>query len=162
MRLRVGDETIGFTDRLCGYFAQHLCKEVGDFALFNALGEPTYQLAVVVDDEFSGVSEIVRGRDLLDSTPRQIYLRRLLGFSSPSYAHLPLALGSDGYKLSKQNLAEPIEAKNASQTLIDALIFLGFAPQKTLAKQKPAAIVQWALNERRCEPSGADNPLFRK
>jgi glutamyl-Q tRNA(Asp) synthetase len=145
LRLRVTDETIGFHDRLCGYFSQNLREEVGDFALFNALGEPTYQLAVVVDDEFSGVTEIARGRDLLDSTPRQIYLRRVLGFSSPVYAHLPLATGSDGAKLSKQNLAEPIKAENASQTLIDALVFLGFAPPCALAGERPIAVIKWAL-----------------
>jgi glutamyl-Q tRNA(Asp) synthetase len=148
LRLSVSDETIGFRDALCGYFEQNLRKDVGDFALFNALGEPTYQLAVVVDDEFSGVNEIARGRDLLDSTPRQIFLRRLLGFSAPIYAHLPLALGSDGQKLSKQNLAKPIEAKNASQTLIAALDFLGYNPPLALAKEKPTAIVDWALATR--------------
>jgi glutamyl-Q tRNA(Asp) synthetase len=148
LRLRVTDETIEFNDRLCGRLCQNLRKDVGDFVLFNANNEPTYQLAVVIDDEFSGITEIVRGRDLLDSTPRQIYLRRALSYSSPSYAHLPLAIGLDGAKLSKQNLAKAIGVDNASQTLVAALIFLGFSPPKKLAKAPPSAVIEWALSER--------------
>ncbi|MDR2034198.1 MAG: tRNA glutamyl-Q(34) synthetase GluQRS [Helicobacteraceae bacterium] len=148
LRLRVGDLPIGFNDKLCGYFEQNLRKEVGDFALFNALGEPTYHLAVTIDDQFSGVTQVVRGRDLLDSTPRQIYLQRLLNFRSIEYAHLPLALGADGQKLSKQNLAEPIDKSNAAQTLIKALNFLGYNPPRSLCEQTPIEIINWTLKEK--------------
>ncbi|MDR2905046.1 MAG: tRNA glutamyl-Q(34) synthetase GluQRS [Helicobacteraceae bacterium] len=126
IRVRVLDREIIFHDRIVGGFKQNLRAEVGDFVLKNRGGEPSYHLACVIDDHLSGVSEIVRGRDLLDSAPRQIYLQNLFGFSTPDYAHLPLVLGADGAKLSKQNKAEPIAGKNPRETLIAALNFLGY------------------------------------
>ncbi|GHV59766.1 glutamyl-Q tRNA(Asp) synthetase [Campylobacterota bacterium] len=126
IRLKTPDETVGFHDRLCGEFRQNLRSEVGDFVLRQGENEFAYQLAVVVDDAFSGVTEVVRGADILTSTPRQIYLQRLLGCPTPEYAHLPLVLGADGAKLSKQNLAQPLDTRDVEATLNEALKFLGF------------------------------------
>ena len=108
-RVRVpATATVGFTDRLQGSVAQDLARDVGDFVLRRADGLHAYQLAVVVDDALSGVNAVVRGADLLASTPRQILLQRLLGFATPSYLHVPVALGPSGEKLSKQTGAAPL------------------------------------------------------
>ena len=110
---------------------QDIGRYVGDFVIKRADGLFAYQLAVVVDDGIQGVTNIVRGADLLYSTPRQIYLQRLLGLTTPHYFHLPVVLNSAGEKLSKQTLAKPIDKNNVSKTLIDALEFLGQAPQES-------------------------------
>ncbi|GHV05135.1 glutamyl-Q tRNA(Asp) synthetase [Campylobacterota bacterium] len=143
-RIRTTDETISFCDRLCGEVAQCVGREVGDFVLWRG-AEPSYQLAVVVDDAAFGISEVVRGADLLDSTPRQIYLQRLLALATPAYTHLPLVLGSDGAKLSKQNLAQPIGIENRAETMRKALEFLGFAPPPPLAAAAPVEQLAWAI-----------------
>lgn len=144
LRIKTDNEPIGFEDGVYGAFTQRIEQEVGDFVLLRADGEFAYQLAVVVDDALSGVTEVVRGYDLLDSTPRQIYLQRRLGYKTPRYAHLPLVMGADGQKLSKQNLAEPIEAKNASAELVSALSFLGQKPPPELCAEHPATLLEWA------------------
>ena len=107
LRVPVADP-VGFTDRLQGHVAQDLARDVGDFVLRRADGLYAYQLAVVVDDALTGVNAVVRGADLLASTPRQILLQRLLGFATPSYLHAPVALGPAGEKLSKQTRAAPL------------------------------------------------------
>src|SRR5882724_2598612 len=104
-RLRVPDTTIRFNDLARGPQAQNLHDEAGDFVIRRVEGWYAYQLAVVVDDMFQGITEIVRGADLLDSTPRQIYLQRLLGFPTPTYLHMPLVVDANGQKLSKQDHA---------------------------------------------------------
>ena len=124
-RLLVPDLDVGFVDQICGNYRQNLSTEVGDFVLWRSDDLPSYQLACVTDDAFSGVTEIVRGADLLDATPRQIYLQQLLGYPTPKYAHLPLVLGSDGQKLSKQNLAPALDEKQALTLLRQAYAFLG-------------------------------------
>lgn len=103
------DECIGFMDRVCGWHAQHLATEAGDFVLKRADGFWAYQLAVVVDDAAQGVTHVVRGMDLLDSTPRQIWLQRLLKGPTPRYLHTPLVRNAAGEKLSKQTGAAPLE-----------------------------------------------------
>lgn len=110
IRLRVPDAVVSFADRIQGNYAQALAVCVGDVVLKRADGLYAYQLAVVVDDADQGITHVVRGADLLDSTPRQIYLQRCLGLRTPSYAHVPVLLGADGQKLSKQNLAPAIVA----------------------------------------------------
>ncbi len=102
-RLRVPEETVTVEDRLQGIYPQHLARECGDFILRRADGLVAYQLAVVVDDGLSGVTEVVRGRDLLSSTPRQLYLYRLLGLTPPQYYHIPLLLREDGTRLAKRD-----------------------------------------------------------
>jgi glutamyl-Q tRNA(Asp) synthetase len=123
LRIRTDRREIGFLDRVQGSQAQVLERDIGDFVLYRADGLYAYQLAVVVDDAAQGVTDVVRGADLLDSTPRQIYLQRLLGVPTPRYLHVPVAVNAAGEKLSKQTGAAPIEL--SFQTLRTALRFLG-------------------------------------
>ena len=102
-RLQVPDREYALEDRCCGSFRQNLSRECGDFLVRRADGVYMYQLAVVVDDGLSGVTEVVRGRDLLESAPRQMYLQELLGFTQPQYAHVPMLLSADGRRLSKRD-----------------------------------------------------------
>jgi glutamyl-Q tRNA(Asp) synthetase len=124
-RLRVPDGEITFDDGLQGPQRQNVREGVGDFVLRRADGLWSYQLACVVDDAFQGITEVVRGCDLLDSTPRQILLQRLLGRTTPAYAHLPLALDAQGRKLSKSSDAPAVDAADPHATLAAALRFLG-------------------------------------
>lgn len=103
IRVCVPDETIAFTDTVCGSYAENLTAECGDFIIRRSDGVFAYQLAVVVDDALSGVTEVVRGCDLLSSTPRQIWLYQELGFTPPRFAHIPLLCDSDGRRLSKRD-----------------------------------------------------------
>lgn len=144
-RLRVSDEEIAFADRVQGRVAQHLESDVGDFVLRRADGLFAYQLAVAVDDDFQAISNIVRGADLLASTPRQIWLQRCLGFSTPIYAHLPVAANAAGEKLSKQTLARPLLSEIAAAELVRALDFLGQAVPAELARATVAEVWAWAL-----------------
>jgi len=102
-RLQVPNRVYGFCDRLQGYQEENLMKECGDFIIRRSDGVYAYQLAVVVDDAAMGVTQVVRGRDLLNSTPRQLYLQEMLGLPSPEYLHVPLLLSEDGRRLSKRD-----------------------------------------------------------
>lgn len=127
-RLRVPDvgaDTITFEDAWMGTVAQHLATEVGDFVLKRADGYWAYQIAVVVDDALQGVTHVVRGADLLDSTARQIYLQRLLGYATPAYLHVPVVVNSEGEKLSKQTGARELDPAKALESLQSAAAFLG-------------------------------------
>ncbi|MBU8976177.1 tRNA glutamyl-Q(34) synthetase GluQRS [Lysobacter sp. MMG2] len=129
VRLRVPDGSIvAFDDAIRGRVEQDVAREVGDFVLKRADGYWAYQLAVVVDDAEQGITDIVRGADLLDSTPRQILLQRALGLPTPRYAHLPLVLGPDGRKLSKSDAAQPVDPAQPLVTLRAAWARLGQAP----------------------------------
>lgn len=123
-RLRVNDEVIRFADRICGPQVDALAETTGDFVLLRADGFFAYQLAVVVDDAAQGVTDVVRGQDLLDSTGRQILLQRLLGYPGLRYAHVPVVRDADGVKLSKQTLAPPVDERGDEGTLRAALEFL--------------------------------------
>ncbi len=125
-RVRVPDETIEFVDAAEGPQQQNLRSDIGDFVVLRADGWVAYQLAVVVDDAEQAISEVVRGADLLDSTPRQIFLQRALRLPTPAYLHLPLVTGEDGTKLSKQDRARPVDRDNPLPALRHALEFLGF------------------------------------
>jgi glutamyl-Q tRNA(Asp) synthetase len=116
--------TIQFHDQHCGPQTQALASTVGDFVLWRSDGWPSYQLACVVDDADCGVTEIVRGMDLLDNTARQVFLAQCCQFPLPSYHHVPLVLGSDGQKLSKQNLAPALDTTNPTALLHAAFEFL--------------------------------------
>lgn len=124
-RVRVDDRATGFEDRIQGCFIQHLQPDVGDFVVKRADGVFAYQLAVVVDDAQQGVTDIVRGADLLDSTPRQLWLQCLLGLPHPRHAHVPVATNRQGQKLSKQTYAPAIGTRDAIASLRQALRFLG-------------------------------------
>lgn len=124
LRLRVDDVDIGFEDRRSGRYEQNLARVVGDFVIRRADGLFAYQMAVVVDDAAQEITDIVRGLDLLDSTPRQIFLQRLLGYSTPRYLHVPLVTNDAGEKLSKRTLAPPLDFANKTELLANALSFL--------------------------------------
>lgn len=144
-RLRVDDREIAFDDRLQGRIAQHLAHDVGDFVLRRADGLFAYQLAVVVDDAWQGMTDIVRGADLLTSTPRQIWLQRCLGYPTPRYAHLPVAANPAGEKLSKQTRAAALDVAQAPALLVQALSFLGQAVPAALCRAPLAEVWAWAL-----------------
>ena len=135
-----------FTDAIQGNITQNIAKDIGDFILKRADGLFAYQLAVVVDDAAQHITDIVRGADLLSSTPRQIYLQQLLNLAVPHYAHVPVAVNTTGEKLSKQTLAKPIDAQLAAPLLTNALTFLGQQPPADLAKQAITDIWHWAIN----------------
>jgi glutamyl-Q tRNA(Asp) synthetase len=143
-RIIVNGEAIAFTDAIQGKLEQNLVRDLGDFVLKRSDGLYAYQLAVVVDDFEQGITHIVRGADLLDSTPRQIYLQQLLGYLTPQYAHIPVASNVGGEKLSKQTLAPAIDAAQASSLLTEALNFLGQQPPKDLSAHAPCDILEWA------------------
>ncbi|MBC7573349.1 MAG: tRNA glutamyl-Q(34) synthetase GluQRS [Herminiimonas sp.] len=124
------DELIGFQDRACGWQEQHLADEAGDFVLKRADGFWAYQLAVVVDDAAQGITDVVRGKDLLDSTPRQIYLQRLLGIPTPRYLHTPLVRNAAGEKLSKQTGAAPLDLSRPGLMLRQAAAALGLQVER--------------------------------
>lgn len=136
---------IAFDDLLQGRIAQQLERDIGDFVLHRADGLFAYQLAVVVDDAEQGITDVVRGADLLDSTPRQIYLQQLLGFATPRYAHLPVAVNAQGQKLSKQTLAAPLDERHPVPALVAALRFLGQEPPDGLATASVDELWQWAF-----------------
>ncbi len=124
-RVPAPDTAIGFTDAIVGVYEQNLAREVGDFVVRRADGLIAYQLAVVVDDAAQGITEVVRGADLLDSTPRQILLQHLLGLPTPAYAHLPLALDTHGQKLGKSQAALALDNADPFPALRAAWRFLG-------------------------------------
>lgn len=149
LRLRVpdaNDAMISFTDRLTGPHEQNLAIEVGDFVLKRADGFWAYQLAVVVDDAEQQISHVVRGADLLDSTPRQIYLQHLLGVATPQYLHVPLITGANGEKLSKQNGAPALDETQPLIALNNAARFLGLLdyPAPSLVQFWESAKAAWA------------------
>ncbi len=147
LRLRVDETVIEFDDGLQGAIRQDLAAEVGDFIIRRADGPFAYHLAVVVDDAEQGITHIVRGADLLDSTPRQIYLQRLLGVASPHYLHLPVAVDARGDKLSKQTHAAPLEPDRAAgDALWHALNFLQQVPPAALRGAPPAELLGWAVS----------------
>lgn len=136
---------IAFDDALQGHVEHDLESDIGDFVLYRADRVYAYQLAVVIDDAEQGVTDVVRGSDLLDSTSRQIHLQRLLGLPTPHYAHLPVAVGESGEKLSKQTLAAPVDPDRPLPALAAAVTFLGQRPPAGLARASIAEFWQWAL-----------------
>ncbi len=119
-RFRVSDETVEFVDLRLGLQSQKVADYVGDFVLKRADGLFAYQLAVVVDDAFQGITDVVRGEDLLDSTARQILLQRALGLPQPRYRHLPVVLNGEGQKLSKQTGATALDPNRVAELLAEA------------------------------------------
>jgi glutamyl-Q tRNA(Asp) synthetase len=145
-RLRVPDEVVTFTDLVYGPQQQNLERQVGDFVLHRVDGVFAYQLVVVVDDLDAGVNQVVRGADLLSSTPRQIYLWRCFGAPVPDFLHLPLALGSGGKKLSKRHGREGVvTSANGGQMLWQALEFLGQTPPPELFAAPAGEVLRWGV-----------------
>lgn len=152
LRIRVPDgETLSFEDRLQGVVHQDLAREIGDFVIRRADGCFAYQLAVVLDDAFQDISHVVRGADLLLSTPRQIWLQRRLGLPTPSYMHLLVVATAAGEKLSKQTGAQPLNDARPGANIFKALEFLRQAPVKDLRGAPPGELVAWAIRNWRPE-----------
>ncbi len=150
VRIDTRNEHIEFADAVQGVVAQDLARDVGDFVLYRADHVFAYQLAVVVDDADQEITHIVRGADLLHSTPRQIYLQRLFGYAVPCYAHVPVAINRAGEKLSKQTRADPVSAADPLPALMAALRFLGHEPPHHASSTLPGlwrwAIANWCID----------------
>lgn len=146
LRMRVADEPIAFDDALYGPQRESLAASVGDFVLKRADGLYAYQLAVVVDDAASGVTEVVRGADLLSSTARQLWLYAALRLAPPSYCHLPLVLGADGDKISKRHgLAVGLNDPLGGEAVFRALAFLGQPVPRELRRAPSREVLAWGV-----------------
>ncbi|TBU88507.1 tRNA glutamyl-Q(34) synthetase GluQRS [Stutzerimonas kirkiae] len=145
IRLRVPKLEYAFEDRVQGRFSQQLARDVGDFVIRRRDGLFAYQLAVVLDDAWQGMTDVVRGADLLDSTPRQLYLQELLGLPHPRYLHVPLVIQPDGHKLGKSYRSPPLDAEQAPSLLLRALRALGQRPPRELHGAGRAELMAWGI-----------------
>lgn len=145
IRIRTNNSAICFEDAIQGLFTHHLETESGDFVVRRRDRLIAYQLAVVVDDEAQGVTEILRGVDLIDSTPRQIWLQSRLNFRTPSYAHIPVMTHSNGDKLSKLTGAPAISLNRVETVLVEALEALGQSPPEGFGGDSLTNIWSWAV-----------------
>jgi glutamyl-Q tRNA(Asp) synthetase len=148
IRVLTSNELIRFTDRVQGEMSQRIESDIGDFVIKRRDGLFAYQLAVVVDDAAQGITHVVRGADLLDSTARQIYLQQLLGFITPQYLHVPIVTNDDGQKLSKQTLAPGISKADAVTVIEAALRFLGQEnplPSTSVTDLLASAVKSWRV-----------------
>jgi glutamyl-Q tRNA(Asp) synthetase len=148
VRLKVMDTVIRYKDQVQGPVTEDLAATVGDFVIWRADGLPAYQLAVVVDDRYQQISEVVRGSDLLGSTARQIHLQNCLGLPVPQYAHHPVAVDGEGLKLSKRRGSDPITTLPKIETLRMALEFLGqsMAAASSLEELWRRAVAGWRMS----------------
>ena len=151
IRLLTNNEPISFTDALQGTQTQRLESESGDFVIRRRDGLIAYQLAVVVDDALEGITEVVRGIDIMDSTPRQIWLQRLLGYPTPAYAHIPVITHPDGDKLSKLTGAPGVPIDDVCPTLVKALIALQQSPPSGLEASSLDDVWLWAIKNWKME-----------
>ena len=145
IRVRTTDEPLNFQDGLQGAQTQRLESESGDFVIRRRDGLVAYHLAVVVDDHLQGVTHVVRGIDLMGSTPRQIWLQRLLRYPTPEYSHIPVVVNADGSKLSKLTGATGLPLDDVVETLHTALTSLGQSPPSGLLQGSVAEIWDWAF-----------------
>lgn len=145
LRLNTAGQAVEFEDALQGKVRQQLDTEIGDFVVYRADRVFAYQLAVVVDDAWQEITHVVRGADLLASTPRQIWLQRLLGYPTPEYLHLPVAVNAAGEKLGKQTGAAAVPAADPLPSLLAALDFLGHPPPPQLARGRARDLWAWAM-----------------
>lgn len=147
VRLRTDGARVRFHDAVQGEVRENLEETVGDFVIRRADGYPAYQLAVVVDDAFQDITQVVRGADLLDSTPRQVWLQKTLGLATPGYAHVPVATDPSGAKLSKRLNSDPVARHPPAAAVQAALRFLGHQPPESasLGDTWAWAIDHWHL-----------------
>lgn len=146
LRVRVDDTPVVFRDLIQGEFRVRLPQTCGDFIVRRRDGLHAYQLAVVMDDADLGVTEVLRGADLLEATPRQIYLQRLLGLPTPAYCHIPVLVDARGRKLSKQNGAPPVTADRPEAVLFQLLTWLGQDPPAALGGAPVGELLAWAVS----------------
>jgi glutamyl-Q tRNA(Asp) synthetase len=144
-RLRVEPGSIGFADIVQGGYRQDVALAVGDFILKRRDHIFAYVLAVVVDDAAQGITHVVRGADLLDNTPRQIYLQRILGLPTPEYAHVPVLVEADGSKLAKLKRSVRLDPDSAVPQLALTFDLLGLAPPSGLIHASLAEGWRWAM-----------------
>lgn len=161
VRLRTAGARVAFEDAVLGPQGRDIEREAGDFVLYRADGVFAFHLASAVDDGELGMTDIVRGADLLESSARQIYVLRLLGLPVPRYAHLPIAVNASGEKLSKQTLAEAIDPRDPGRVLVPALRFLGQAPPQELSGENTHVLWDWATTNWRLDrvPQGRAVPI---
>lgn len=145
LRVRLDVSCLAFTDSLQGTIQHNMLTEIGDFIVKRKDGLFAYQLAVVVDDAEQGVTDVVRGCDLLDTTTRQLYLQQKLGLAQPHYTHLPIMVNVNGLKLSKQNHAPIIDEQPVLPLLHQALSVLGQAPPADLVNENKQVLWDWAI-----------------
>ena len=145
IRVRAEDISIDFDDLVQGNYQQSLEKEVGDFIILRKDKLFAYQLAVIVDDAFQDVTHIIRGYDLIDSTPRQIYLQQLLGYHTPIYGHIPVIVNGQGQKLSKQHFADPIDSNNGMKLIHQSLQFLNLNPPEINSSASCLEQLAWGI-----------------
>ena len=150
-RIDVRGADIRFDDAIQGPVLQDLARDIGDFVLLRADRVYAYQLAVVVDDAEQGITDVVRGADLLDSTPRQIFLQKLLKLTPPRYCHVPVAVNANGEKLSKQTRALAVNYAQPLSALVPALRFLGQQPPDDLVDANIGEFWNWALRNWRID-----------
>jgi glutamyl-Q tRNA(Asp) synthetase len=146
-RLRVDPGSVQFTDRIQGIYRQDVAAAIGDVILRRKDRLAAYVLAVVVDDADQGVTHVVRGADLLDNTPRQIYLQRLLGLATPAYAHVPVLVEADGAKLAKSARSVRLDSRAVLPQLLQVYELLGLAPPPDLAAGTLTAAWTWAIEQ---------------
>ncbi len=161
VRLRVLSTRLCFDDLLLGPQQRQPQRDIGDFVIWRRDDLPAYQLACALDDAWQGISHVIRGEDLLDSTPRQLLLMAALKLPPPHYGHLPLVVGPDGeHKLSKQSGARPLEARRARHALLDALELLGQAPPPARWHGRVRSILEWGAGnwQREAVPCGTALP----
>jgi glutamyl-Q tRNA(Asp) synthetase len=144
IRVRATKTKIAFDDVLYGRLECAIASQIGDFIIRRADGLVAYVLAVVVDDHRQGITEVVRGADLLNFTPAQIFLQRILGLDTPKYLHIPVAVNRSGVKLSKQTGAVPVDDTKPAENLVRCLEFLNQNPPTSLVSEPPIEIWKWA------------------
>jgi glutamyl-Q tRNA(Asp) synthetase len=147
IRLRLEPGRIIFSDRIQGTYRQDVAAAVGDIILKRRDQLYAYVLAVVVDDAEQGITDVVRGADLLDNTPRQMLLQRLLGLAQPRYAHVPVLTEADGSKLAKSRRSVPLSAESALPQLLKVFSMLGFAAPPSLQEAPISAAWTWAISQ---------------
>jgi glutamyl-Q tRNA(Asp) synthetase len=145
LRVLAKDVNIEFEDAVMGWQSQNIKQQCGDFIIRRRDGLFAYQLAIVIDDARQNITEVVRGADLLDSTPRQIYLQQLLELPTPRYCHLPLAVDAAGNKISKSEGGMEVNIKNKERLLVSVLEYLGQQPPDALFKSNINDIWEWAI-----------------
>jgi len=145
VRIKVKALDVGFDDTLQGEKNYQLDQQIGDFIIKRKDNIFAYQLAVVVDDYLQGVTDVVRGLDLLNSTPKQLYLQKTLSYPHPRYSHVPIIVNSSGQKLSKQTCAQAVSLDNPTQTLYLLLEYLQQYPPRSLKKSSIKRILDWAV-----------------
>lgn len=145
IRVRTGSDEIVFDDLVQGRYSQNMAQDCGDFVILRKDGLFAYQLAVVMDDAYQQITRVVRGIDLLDSTPRQIHLQQLMEYPTPQYAHIPIVVNRLGQKLSKQHYADPVSSSEKNRQLYSVLRILGLNPPPGLAGISVEGQLEWGI-----------------